>query len=534
MVQLKIQHKVNLAILTTFVIIAVIFISIQLPFQKQRMQTMLEKVETLLVTLVERDRELIATEIFDSQIRSLKFRVIQMLKVEDVLTISIFDQSGKLLVSDGVFPRTSNLLAIDKKAANQEILFKKTQWHEQIIINFIQVIKAYGEQIGFIEINYSLEKVEKEQQISFIVFASLLSSILIVMIILLNVIFLKTIIKPITYLRDAMHQMEGGKLKQQIEIKNQDEIGELCKTFNEMSLSISSLTSTFEKFVPQQFVKRVAKEGVKSIKLGNVESAYVTILFGDIRSFTTISEMMTPEEVFRFLNSYMSIMEPSIHEFGGFVDKFIGDAIMALFDLGSRQKAAHSAINASIGMQKALKIYNRHRSNYISTPIRTGIGIHSGNVMIGTVGSAERMDSTAIGDAVNVASRIEGLTKMYGASILISDATFYNLTEPSQYSIRALDQVAVKGKKKPTMIFEVFDEEPPEIKEKKLKTQKRFEEAISLYRLMKFEEVIKIMEEHLKIFQEDKAAKIYLERCQVNLIEGTNKHWTDVTYLNTK
>ena len=380
-------------------------------------------------------------------------------------------------------------------------------------------------------VNISIIQYNKQD---FIRILTISSGIVFFLAILVGIFTARSFTNPIFKLLQTIRLMSTGKLDERVNIKQNDEIGELAYAFNDMGEKIQNLTGTFQKFVPKQFLDRVAKEGIASIKLGNVESGYVTILFSDIRSFTTISESMTPEEIFRLLNFYMLKMEPPIQKYGGFVDKFIGDAIMALFDLETDQKGAHSAIDAAIGMQKALKIFNQEHSNTHYPAIVTGIGIHSGNVMIGTIGSSERMDSTAIGDAVNVASRIESMTKMYGSSILISDATYDKLTNPSQYSIRLIDHVTVIGKTKPVTVFEVFDEDRQEIKEKKLKTCKHFEEAISLYKLMKFQDVIEILEEHIKLFPEDKVAKIYIERCQKNMIEVSHKNWTGITHLNTK
>ena len=296
--------------------------------------------------------------------------------------------------------------------------------------------------------------------------------------------------------------------------KAEDEFGELIRSFNNLGIQLKATLNTFEKFVPKQFQTRVAKKGIESIELGNVESDYVTILFSDIRSFTTLSESMEPEEVFEFLNDYMSQMEPPINKFGGFVDKFIGDAIMALFALKNRQQNAHSAVDAAIGMQKALQEWNKYRSDYNYQAIGTGIGIHSGDVMIGTIGSSTRMDSTAIGDSVNLASRLESITKVYGIPILISESTFNDLAAPSKYCIRLIDRVVVKGKTKPVTIFEVFDADPDPVKDLKWKTRNQFEKIIYHYNMKEFEEIIKLMEESLKIFPEDKAAKFHIEQCQ--------------------
>lgn len=359
--------------------------------------------------------------------------------------------------------------------------------------------------------------------------------LLLFIIIVLSRLLIKWLVEePISKVINGVKAIVKGDLSLRVSIETSDEIGTLADSFNHMVDAVQQaqgqqqiafedlqkMTHTFEKFVPQQFLDRVAKEGIESIELGSVEKDYVTILFSDIRYFTTLSEQMKPDEVFKFLNSYLSRMEPPIHEFGGFVDKFIGDAIMALFDLDNEQQEAHNAIEAALGMHKALNRYNIDRSKMGYPMVSAGIGIHSGDVMIGTIGSSERMDSTAIGDSVNLASRIEGMTKTYNTSILISDTTFCNLRHPTRYRFRLIGRVAAKGKKEPVTLFEIFNEDPPEILEKKMKTRRRFEEAIVLYELMEFGDVLKILEEHLRIFPEDIAAQVYIQRSQSKIIRG--------------
>jgi len=238
------------------------------------------------------------------------------------------------------------------------------------------------------------------------------------------------------------------------------------------SEKIAAMTRVFEKFVPKQFLNRIAQEGIENIELGKAENDTMTILFSDIRSFTTLSENMTPQEVLNFLNSHFKNMNEQIRKHHGFVDKFIGDAVMALFHRpeGTYADAAQDAVQAAIDMQKAVQVYNQDRQKCGYQPISTGIGIHSGPAIIGTVGSEDRMDSTVLGDAVNLASRLEGLTKTYGIQIIISGETFSLLKDPSFFKFRELDIVTVKGKTEATKIYEIFDCDPPEIQELKSKT----------------------------------------------------------------
>lgn len=203
----------------------------------------------------------------------------------------------------------------------------------------------------------------------------------------------------------------------------------------------------------------------------------MTLLFSDIRRFTALTEQMSPKESFTFIHRYLGAMEPAITESGGFIDKFIGGAIMALFDADSS-----GALGAAIGMQRRLRIYNENQSE----PIRTGIGIHTGTLMLGLVGGAGRMDGTVISDAVNLASRIEGLTKHFGCAILASAESLANLPGDHSFSLRSLGDVAVAGRSDPVSVSEVLDPEL-EVDRWKLEQNERFASALAHYRAGEFD-----------------------------------------------
>ncbi|MEG3972906.1 AAA family ATPase, partial [Microcoleus sp. T2B6] len=166
------------------------------------------------------------------------------------------------------------------------------------------------------------------------------------------------------------------------------------------------LNQAYERFVPNQFLQFLDKSSIIDVELGDQVQLEMSVLFSDIRDFTTLSETMTPKDNFRFINSYLSRMEPVINENNGFIDKYIGDAIMALFS-----GEANNAVKAGIAMLHCLVEYNQNRANSGYGPIQIGIGINTGTLMLGTVGGQNRMEGTVISDAVNLASRVESLTK---------------------------------------------------------------------------------------------------------------------------
>ncbi|MEG5104163.1 AAA family ATPase, partial [Microcoleus sp. AT13-A6] len=276
------------------------------------------------------------------------------------------------------------------------------------------------------------------------------------------------------------------------------------------------LNKAFERFVPNQFLHFLNKSSIIDVELGDQVQLEMSVLFSDIRDFTTLSESMTPEDNFRFINAYLSRMEPVINENNGFIDKYIGDAIMALFS-----GAADHAVKAGITMLQSLVEYNQHRANSGYEPIQIGIGINTGTLMLGTVGGQNRMEGTVISDAVNLASRVESLTKNYGVSLLITQETYSRLENPSQYAIRTLDTVKVKGKSELVTVYEVFDADPPEIKEGKLARLELFAEASALYSEGKLAKAGRLFAECWRQNPGDAVAKIYWERCQPTLRNRT-------------
>ncbi|VXD15766.1 Adenylate/guanylate cyclase [Planktothrix serta PCC 8927] len=267
------------------------------------------------------------------------------------------------------------------------------------------------------------------------------------------------------------------------------------------------LTDAAGRFVPNQFLSFLGYESLVDVKSGDAVQKEMSILFSDIRSFTQMSEQMTPEDNFKFINAYLSRMEPAITENRGFIDKYIGDAIMALFG-GS----ADDAVKAGISMLQRLTEYNLTRQRPERPPISIGIGINTGDLMLGIVGGQHRMDSTVISDAVNLGSRLEELSKRYGIPLLISEHTFLRLEDPNVYCFRVIDKVRVKGKSEMVSVFEIFDADPPILYQKKVATKTLFEQALTLYHLEAFPESAQCFEACLRENPSDQVAQIYLQR----------------------
>jgi adenylate cyclase len=201
------------------------------------------------------------------------------------------------------------------------------------------------------------------------------------------------------------------------------------------------LTQAYSRFVPKELLALLQKNSILETQLADQTQGLYTIMFSDIRDFTNLSEQMSPAENFEFINEYLGFIAPVIEQYNGFIDKFIGDAIMAIFP-----GCPSDAVQAGIEMQERLAQFNSQRIEQHKEPIKTGIGIHSSTIMAGIIGSKDRMEGTVIGDGVNLASRIEGLTKSLGHSLLISEATFKLLSEELSSKFEFLAKVKVKGK----------------------------------------------------------------------------------------
>ncbi len=291
--------------------------------------------------------------------------------------------------------------------------------------------------------------------------------------------------------------------------------------------NMSELNAAYQRFVPEEFLRFLNRESIVDVKLGDQIRKEMSVLFSDIRSFTELSEKMTPEENFNFINSYLSRMGPSIRENNGFIDKYIGDAIMALFP-----RNAEDAIKASIQMMEGIKLYNTHRNNQGYAPISIGIGIHTGELMLGTVGEARRMDTTVISDAVNLSSRLESMTKQYGVGIIISEDTLNKTQGKEKYKYRLLDNVIVKGKTLPVVVYEILDYYPEDILKTKLASKEIYEKAVTLFYGGNFQEAKDLFEKVLTITKEDKAAKLFLERVE-HLLKNLDQ-WKGVSALTEK
>jgi class 3 adenylate cyclase/putative methionine-R-sulfoxide reductase with GAF domain len=284
---------------------------------------------------------------------------------------------------------------------------------------------------------------------------------------------------------------------------------------------LKATMAAFQYFVPSKYLDRISRDGIEKIKVGYAEQTFATILFLDIRNFTGIAETMTATEIARFLNGYFASINPLITSHGGVIDKFLGDGFMAIFDLDS----ADSAVNAALAIVNHLKLFNARRADQGLAPIRIGIGLSSGDVTIGTVGSADRMDTTCIGNAANAAKRIEALNKTYGTTLLIGHSTFYRIKQSDEFHIREIDSILVRGQSVPEVIYEVFTDDEEGTFHKKTASYPDLLEGMTYYKFQDWNTAIVCFTKAVQAFSEDTVAKLYLERCLFLMRNPPGQDW---------
>jgi len=358
-------------------------------------------------------------------------------------------------------------------------------------------------------------------------------------------------VENILQLSQMRSQAVSSQLNQQVKEQSKRQIAAAWEA-NEY------LSEKFQLFVPEQLLGRIAPQGIESIQLGNVTEEELTVLFCDIRGFTAIAESQQARETFEWLNAFFTKMNECITSHGGFIDKYLGDAIMAVFDKPNSH--AMDAIEAAVAMQETLQEFNASRHQYnLESPVNIGTGINTGIGMIGTLGSDRRMDSTVIGDVVNTASRLENLTKIYGCQIIVSENAIVHAREflngissnshskeslllkcdlevetqesiistsgatpgdshlPSNnYYYRWIDRVTPRGKQQAIEIYEIWAASCPDSEAKQL-TQGLFDKGIQGWQSERFVAALRYFQQLIEQNPADTVVRFYINRCQEKL-----------------
>lgn len=292
---------------------------------------------------------------------------------------------------------------------------------------------------------------------------------------------------------------------------------------------IELYSNASSKFVPREFLQYLGRETIADVRLGDQVAREMTVFFSDIRNFTTMSESMTPQDNFAFLNSYLKRATPIIRTNHGFIDKYIGDAIMALFP-----SEPGDALRAAVQLQTELVTYNQGRRKAGYAPVRIGIGLHRGELILGTIGEEERMQTTVISDAVNLASRIEGLTKVFGVSLLVGKSVVDRLTPGHGFHLRHLGAVKAKGKTRSVEIYECFDNDPAELREHKINSMELFNNGVTEFRKGLFLSAQRAFNRVTALNPNDSVAAHFRDSCTLSVMNKPSPEWDGAEKVEVK
>ena len=350
---------------------------------------------------------------------------------------------------------------------------------------------------------------------------------------------MQTYIQQVKKVIDAAIAVKNNSFEPQIlsdVAARSDALGELAQVFSHMVETVKAREQELEKilqgygrFIPDEYLQFLGKQSIVDFQLGDHVSKEMAIMFSDIRSFTTMAEQMTPQENFDFINTYLQRISPEIRNHNGFIVKYIGDGVMAVFPEG-----VDDAIQAGIVMLEQLQEYNQSRQINGYIPLNIGIGIHVGDTMVGIIGDANRMQADALSDHVNLTARLESLTKYYGVSLLISGDVVERLSQPEKYHIRFLDRAIVKGRQEAITVCEVLDVELEPVRSLKIQTVPIFEEGLEQYSQGNFANAKACFEQIVAISPADKPSQLYLERIQALLENSIPANWNGVWKFTQK
>jgi class 3 adenylate cyclase len=326
------------------------------------------------------------------------------------------------------------------------------------------------------------------------------------------------ITQPLNSLTSAIVAFQNNSYRTEMlapYLARRDELGSLARAVDEMVTSISEsnrlkdqFLQSASRFIPMQYLEFLEKPAITDVQLGDHVAAEMAVMFSDIRGFTTASEKMTPRENFDFINEYLKLVSPIIQQNDGFIVKFLGDGMMAIFPYG-----VDDAVRAGIEKQDKVKAFNALLAQRGYPPVTVGIGIHSGHMMVGMIGEERRLQGDAFSDNVNLTSRVEGLNKFYGTSMIISEDTLRGLQQPVAYRMRTLGKAQVKGRSAPLALYEVYEGLPEQLVARREASKADFERGIALYSAGRFGDARQAFQAVLAIDPQDKTASYYLERC---------------------
>lgn len=310
----------------------------------------------------------------------------------------------------------------------------------------------------------------------------------------------------------------------------------LYKESQALNQVISRQRDAFYRFVPSEFISILDRESPVEIKIGDSKEKTMSVFFADLRGYTTVSEKLSPDENIKYLNKYFSGFEDIIFKNAGFVDKYIGDAIMALFSDHSERAEKNNFNSADNALQSAIDMVRFVNSLNDGSGVGAdlGIGVNTGPLILGTVGSERRIDTTVVGDTVNLASRVQSLTSFYKTKILVTHHSFLRLNLLSDVKAREIDTVIVKGKTQPVILYEVYEADEPESIEWKDKAKVKLNEGIALYKAGQFKPAFSVFRELYRERPLDSVVRLYAKRTKLFMQQALPNDWDGIFRLHKK
>jgi class 3 adenylate cyclase len=306
-------------------------------------------------------------------------------------------------------------------------------------------------------------------------------------------------------------------------MKRQKELEQLNAALREGQEHLEVLYNATERFVPKPFLKLLKKDHIEEVKLGDSVEIQLSVLFSDIRGFTTISEGLTPKQAFAFVNEYLEVTAPIIRKHHGFINQYHGDGIMALFP-----RKPDDSVLAVQEMSLALHEYNIGRE----ARLKVGYGLNTGPAMLGIIGEKERMEANVISDTINLASRTESLNKFYGTEFLITQGTFRELSKEKRFVTRLIDKVRVKGKVEAVYLYEVYFQR--EIGEEERNFIASYELAFKIYEKGEFRDALAAFKECLILKPNNQSVILFIARCESLLKEPPSQEWDGIFEMQHK
>ncbi|MDQ6423026.1 adenylate/guanylate cyclase domain-containing protein [Paenibacillus sp. LHD-117] len=388
------------------------------------------------------------------------------------------------------------------------------------------VYDSAGKVVGVYETGSDLNVLYKSNQT---IYQNILRNIGLISLVIIALVLGVTywLLRSLRKLRRSVMEMASGNWDVRVNIRSQDEVGDLGEQFNRMAQhirtyikDITTFSEASHRFVPQQFFKYLGKKGITEVHLGDQVQGNMSVMVANIRSFNQLSKQLSPKQNFDFMNGFLKRFSPFVRQEEGLVSKYLGAGFMALFP-----GRAEDAIRAAIAIRRELAAYNDSLIAAGYRPVDMGMAIHKGPLMLGIVGEDQRMEGNVISDDVNVTTALERLSDTMGASVLVTKSFFDQLRAPERIRHRYLGRVGMEGKDESVELIDVYEGDTDKERQLKDRTKAMFEKGIRLCQEGRFFDARETFIEVIKVNRFDKAAKLYFYLCDEYYQKGSSEGW---------